>query len=87
MDKQTFYSELTERLTKLGVGRHYIERHMKQFDSFFEGKSEEEIENAIREELNNVNRTLPQYKQMRGLEIRKTEFEKTTSRKIKRHKI
>ncbi len=37
--------------------------------------------------MNEINRTLPQYKQMRGLEIRKTEFEKTTSRKIKRYKI
>jgi long-chain acyl-CoA synthetase len=51
------------------------------------GKSKEEIEALLREELNEINRTLPQYKQMRGLEVRETEFEKTTSRKIKRHKI
>ncbi len=51
------------------------------------GLSDEEIEKKIREELNAINRTLPQYKQMRGLEIRKTEFEKTTSRKIKRYKV
>ena len=48
---------------------------------------EGQIEEKVREALNEINRTLPQYKQMRGLEIRKTEFEKTTSRKIKRHKI
>ena len=50
-------------------------------------KTAEQIEQILREELNEVNRTLPQYKQMRGLEVRQTEFEKTTSRKIKRHKI
>ena len=50
-------------------------------------QSKEEIEALLREELNEINRTLPQYKQMRGLEVRETEFEKTTSRKIKRHKI
>ncbi|MBQ9467936.1 MAG: AMP-binding protein [Clostridia bacterium] len=55
--------------------------------SKLEGKTDAEIEEILREELNAVNRTLPQYKQMRGLEVRKTEFEKTTSRKIKRHKI
>ena len=51
------------------------------------GLGKEEIEERVRAELNEINRTLPQYKQMRGLEIRQTEFEKTTSRKIKRHKI
>ena len=55
--------------------------------NLLQGKSEKEIEDAVRARLNEINRTLPQYKQMRGLEIRKTEFEKTTSRKIKRHKI
>ncbi len=50
-------------------------------------KTEEEIQTILRDRLNEVNRTLPQYKQMRGLEIRKSEFEKTTSRKIKRYKI
>jgi long-chain acyl-CoA synthetase len=51
------------------------------------GLDDAQIEEKVREALNEINRTLPQYKQMRGLEIRKTEFEKTTSRKIKRHKI
>ena len=51
------------------------------------GKTDEEIEELLRQHLNEINRTLPQYKQMRGLEVRKEEFEKTTSRKIKRYKI
>ena len=55
--------------------------------TLFAGKTDEEIEATLREQLNEINRTLPQYKQMRGLEVRKTEFEKTTSRKIKRYKI
>jgi len=63
MDKQTFYSELTERLTKLGVGRHYIERHMKQFDSFFEGKSEEEISCEI-SRLGDLDRVAARIKRM-----------------------
>ncbi len=55
--------------------------------SMLAGKTKDEIEETVRAELNKINRTLPQYKQVRGLEIRETEFEKTTSRKIKRHKI
>ena len=38
----------------------------------------------LKEEVNNINRTLPVYKQIRDVELRDTEFEKTTSRKIKR---
>jgi long-chain acyl-CoA synthetase len=34
-----------------------------------------------------INRRLPSFKQMKALEIRSTEFEKTTSKKIKRHLV
>lgn len=50
----------------------------------FEGKSEEEIESAIKDEVNNINRSLPSFKHMSAVEVRKEEFEKTTSKKIKR---
>lgn len=53
----------------------------------FKGKSKEEIEAAIRQEVANINRTLPQYKHIQGVEVRETEFEKTTTRKIKRYKL
>ena len=51
---------------------------------FAEGKSADEIYNTIKEAINEINKSLPVYKQMRELEIRDTEFEKTTTRKIKR---
>ena len=34
--------------------------------------------------LLDMNRNLPSFKQIRNIEIRKTEFEKTTTKKIKR---
>ena len=47
----------------------------------------EDMEKAIRDAINALNKTLPTYKQVKGLELRDTEFEKTTSRKIKRHLV
>lgn len=47
MDKQTFYSQLSGKLTELGVGEEYINRHLTQFDSFFSGKSDEEVSMEI----------------------------------------
>ena len=49
------------------------------------GKSKEEIEAVVKEAITELNRQLPVYKQIRDVEVRETEFEKTTSRKIKRH--
>lgn len=45
----------------------------------------EEIRNLIQDVIRNVNRKIPLYKHIRHVDIRDTEFEKTTSRKIKRH--
>ncbi|MDD6265805.1 MAG: AMP-binding protein [Clostridia bacterium] len=50
----------------------------------FEGKSDDEILAQIKERINNINRNLPSFKQIRDVELKKEEFEKTTSRKIKR---
>ena len=50
----------------------------------FEGKTDEEIEQTIRDEVNEINRTLPTFKHMNNFEVRKEEFEKTSSKKIKR---
>ena len=47
-------------------------------------KSKEEVYNAIREEVNTVNRKLVGYKRIMALEFMEEEFEKTPSKKIKR---
>lgn len=46
-----------------------------------------EIGSAIKKEVAALNRTLPSFKQIRGVEMRRNEFEKTTSKKIIRHII
>ncbi len=45
----------------------------------------EEIRNLIQDVIKNVNRKIPLYKHIRHVTIRDREFEKTTTRKIKRH--
>ena len=49
--------------------------------------TEEQIREIIHKQIMQINRGLPSFKQMKGLEIRSTEFEKTTSKKIKRHLV
>ena len=44
------------------------------------------IKDEIKREIQELNKKLPIFKQVRGIEIRKTEFEKTTTKKIKRIK-
>ena len=39
------------------------------------------------EEVANINKMLPTFKQIRNIEIKKNEFEKTTTRKIIRYKL
>ena len=52
--------------------------------NFAEGKNEEEIYKAVKAAVEAVNDKIPSYKKVTKVIIRKTEFEKTTSRKIKR---
>lgn len=47
-------------------------------------KSEEEIDKIIHDAVMDVNRTLPSFKHMTAVEVRREEFEKTSSKKIKR---
>ncbi len=42
---------------------------------------------TIYDKLMELNKKLPSFKKLKGLELRDTEFEKTTSRKIKRHLV
>ena len=48
--------------------------------------SEEQIHKIIWDEIKNVNKQLTSYKAVKKLEIKKDEFEKTTTMKIKRYK-
>lgn len=49
--------------------------------------SDEEVYKLIDEEIKKYNKQMPLYKMVREFEIRKEEFEKTTTKKIKRNKI
>ena len=63
MDKQTFYAELSERLLNVGLSHEYIERHLAQFDGYFKGKSDAEIEVEI-EKLGNLDKVAARIKRM-----------------------
>ncbi len=58
-----------------------------QMDKFENAEDHEAIESTVRAQIAKMNRKLVSYKQVRNVEFRYTEFEKTTSRKIKRHLI
>ena len=45
------------------------------------------ISAELKKEIAALNRGLPAFKQIRGVELRRTEFDKTTTHKIKRYTI
>ena len=55
------------------------------YTKYPEGTPDEEIEKDIDAAIMAMNKTLPTYKQLKKTELRNTPFEKTTTRKIKRH--
>ena len=57
------------------------------YTKFAEGISDEDVISSIEADIADMNKKLPTYKQVHKVELRKTEFEKTTSRKIKRHLV
>lgn len=57
------------------------------YDKFEKDNSDENVSATILASIRAINRNLPSFKQIQRIEIRKTEFEKTTSKKIKRHLI
>lgn len=57
------------------------------YDKLPAGATEELIHETIYKQIMQINRRLPSFKQMKALELRTTEFEKTTSKKIKRHLV
>ena len=54
------------------------------FDAYPADESIDNIAEDIKKQVLEINRKLPSFKQIRNIDIRKTEFEKTTTRKIKR---
>ena len=63
MDKQTFYAELTERLLNVGLSQEFVDRHLAQFDSYFKGKTEEEIASEIKK-LGDLDKVAARIKRM-----------------------
>ncbi len=63
MDKQTFFSELSDRLSGLDVRNDYIDKHIAQFDSYFSGKTDEQVEEEI-EKLGDLDRLASRIKRM-----------------------
>ncbi len=56
-------------------------------DLFGESADADTVYKVIYGKLTDLNKKLPSFKKIKGLELRDTEFEKTTSRKIKRHLV
>jgi long-chain acyl-CoA synthetase len=56
-------------------------------DLFPEGTANEEIHKTIYAKILEINKKVATFKKIKALEIRDEEFEKTTSRKIKRHLV
>ena len=54
---------------------------------FVPNATPEEIHAVIERNIRQLNKKLPSHKQIKQIEIRDTEFEKTSSRKIKRHLV
>lgn len=57
------------------------------YSKFPDDADEKSIKDAIRKEINATNKKLPTFKQIKAVEIRRTEFEKTTTKKIKRQLV
>jgi long-chain acyl-CoA synthetase len=53
----------------------------------YKGQDDSLIINDMRSEVSKVNKTLPSFKQVRNIELKKNEFEKTTTKKIIRYKL
>ncbi len=95
--KNVFPEEIEEYLAGIEtiaecvvVGRHEGESVVltaiiyPAFDKFEKGAELDDIAKNIKSSINSLNKKLPSFKQVRNIELRRNEFEKTTSRKIKR---
>lgn len=57
------------------------------YSKFPENTDDDTVYKTIKNAVNLINKKLPGYKQVKAVEIRKTEFEKTTTKKIKRQLV
>ena len=57
------------------------------FDKFPEGADEATIKRSLEHSIAAMNRKLPTFKRVMRIELRSSEFEKTSARKIKRHLV
>ncbi len=56
-------------------------------EELLSGKTKEEVYAEIKSAVNEINRKLPSFKQIRRIEVRYEKFERTTSKKIQRFKV
>ncbi len=68
-------------------GELYINAEIVLETSNLKGFSEEEIQAKIKAVIDGVNKSTTSYKRIKSFHTREEEFEKTTTRKIKRHKL
>ncbi len=68
-------------------GELYINAEIVIEKENLKGLSDEEIQQKIKEAVEEVNRSTTSYKRIKKFHTREEEFEKTTTRKIKRHKV
>lgn len=84
MDKQTFYAELTERLLNIGLSHEFIDRHLAQFDGYFKGKNDAEIEAEIAK-LGDLDKVAARIKRMTEKAIKEAEQENASKQQEKQH--
>lgn len=75
-------------ITKEDFIHAQIVPNIEKIKELFTGKipSMDEIKQVIGEEVKKINKKLPHFKKIKMFHIREEEFEKTTTKKIKRHK-
>ncbi len=78
------YGKEVEGEKELTISVKVIPNYEKIEEKHGAGLSEDEIRSIIWEEIKKVNKQLTSYKAIKNLEIKKDEFEKTTTMKIKR---
>lgn len=84
--------ELENKVEVMGIAQEqmvYTEDDLLTLELYpgtelYKNKSDEEIAAIIKKKVNELNKALPSFKAIHRIRIRKEEFEKTTSKKIKR---
>ena len=57
------------------------------YSKFDKNVDDSTVYDALKKAINTANKKLPTYKQIKAIDVRKTEFEKTTTKKIKRQLV